>query len=76
MKKLVKGLREKDKGKRKKIKEAREKGKIVWETQMLIMGVDLFKKSKRDLQEARDILNKYTDIYRAQRLLQISDELT
>ena len=37
--------------------------------QMLIMGVELFKKDKSDLIIAKEILEKYPDIYHAQKLL-------
>ena len=43
--------------------------------QMLIMGVDLFNKNKDSLNEARRILGKYKNIYRANKLLDIIKKL-
>jgi len=45
--------------------------------QMLIMGVDLFRQDKKDLQEAKKILEqeRYKDVYQAQKFLQFIESL-
>jgi len=42
---------------------------------MLVMGVDLFKKDKGDLKKAKRILEKYPNVYKAEKLLEIINGL-
>ena len=42
---------------------------------MLVLGVDLFRKDKVDLKEAKRILEKYPNIYKAQKLLKLIKRL-
>ncbi|NVO09475.1 MAG: tetratricopeptide repeat protein [Bacteroidales bacterium] len=58
--------------------ELAQKNPQAYETeyaQILVMGVDLFKKNKSNLKIAKDILERYQEVYRAQELLEQISEM-